>query len=87
MSFEASVAADGYLDLTGWGKGYVWVNEFCLGRFWDIGPQLSLFLPAPVVRSGTNHVLILELDGVHGGNPHIRSVPNLGTGTAALAPQ
>lgn len=87
MSFEASVAADGYLDLTGWGKGYVWVNDFCLGRFWDVGPQLSLFLPAPVVRSGTNHVLILELDGVHGSNPRIRSVPNLGTGTAALAPQ
>lgn len=87
MSFEASGPADGYLDLTGWGKGYVWVNDFCLGRFWDVGPQLSLYLPAPVVVSGTNRVLILELDAVQGSTPVIRPISNLGLGTAKLAPQ
>lgn len=87
LSFTTENAADGFVDMTGWGKGYVWVNGFCLGRFWDQGPQVSLYLPAPVVRPGENDVLILELDGVAGQCPRIRSEPNLGDGSAPLAPQ
>ncbi|MGL3806842.1 glycoside hydrolase family 35 protein [Paeniglutamicibacter sp. R2-26] len=87
LEFTAEFTADGYIDLSGWGKGYVWVNGFCLGRFWDRGPQLSLYIPAPIVQPGKNRVVILELDGTRGNTPRILPVPNLGSGSASLAPQ
>ncbi|CAK7214330.1 hypothetical protein SBRCBS47491_002104 [Sporothrix bragantina] len=46
-------------------KGIVWVNGFCLGRYWVVGPQQSLYLPGPVLRVGTNvtnEVVVLELE-------------------------
>ncbi|RAX49844.1 beta-galactosidase [Arthrobacter sp. AQ5-05] len=87
FGFVAAGPADGFIDLSGWGKGYVWVNGFCLGRFWDAGPQARLYLPAPVVRSGDNRVLILELDGRSADAPAIFPAPDLGAGSAPLAPQ
>ena len=38
--------------LPGFGKGFVWVNGFLLGRYWEIGPQVTLYLPAPVMWPG-----------------------------------
>ena len=35
-----------------WGKGAVWVNGKSLGRFWNIGPQQTLYLPAPWLKEG-----------------------------------
>ncbi|NUT97624.1 MAG: beta-galactosidase [Saccharothrix sp.] len=52
---------DAYLDLAGWTKGVVWVNGFCLGRYWRIGPQRTLYVPGPVLHSGDNEVVVLEL--------------------------
>jgi beta-galactosidase len=45
-----------------WGKGVVWVNGHNLGRFWDIGPQQSLYLPAPWLKKGKNEIIVLSLD-------------------------
>lgn len=28
-----------------WGKDMVWVNGHAMGRFWEIGPQQTLFMP------------------------------------------
>ena len=53
--------ADTFVDLAGWTKGAVWINGFNLGRFWDIGPQRRLYLPAPLLRKGSNELLVLEL--------------------------
>lgn len=78
LVFTSERSADGFLEMTGWGKGYVWVNGFCLGRFWDQGPRISLYVPAPVVRAGVNEILIFELDGAPGACLWIRSEPNLG---------
>ncbi|MEV5571842.1 beta-galactosidase family protein [Spirillospora sp. NPDC052269] len=55
---------DGFLALPNWTKGYVWVNGFCLGRYWDRGPQRALYLPWPLLRHGDNELVVLELDGV-----------------------
>lgn len=54
--------ADHFLDTSGWGKGVVWVNGFCLGRFWSRGPQRTLYVPAPVLRAEGNELLVLVLD-------------------------
>ncbi|GAA2111423.1 beta-galactosidase [Microlunatus panaciterrae] len=54
--------ADGYLDLTGWHHGYVFLNGFNLGRYWPAaGPQRTLYAPAPLWRQGRNDLVLLEL--------------------------
>ena len=59
--FDVDEPADTFVDLAGWTKGAVWINGFNLGRFWDIGPQRRLYLPAPLLRKGSNELLVLEL--------------------------
>ncbi|OKK08754.1 beta-galactosidase [Streptomyces sp. CB03234] len=60
---EVAGAGDAALELPGWTRGFVWVNGFCLGRYWGVGPQESLFVPGPVLREGANEVWVLELEG------------------------
>ncbi|MEV8586191.1 beta-galactosidase family protein [Streptomyces sp. NPDC051180] len=60
---DVSGAGDAVLRLPGATRGFVWVNGFCLGRYWAVGPQDSLFVPGPVVREGANEVWVLELEG------------------------
>jgi len=52
---------DCYLDMSGWNKGYLWVNGRLLGRYWHIGPQQRLFCPGVWLREGNNDVLVLDL--------------------------
>ena len=54
---------DTFLDFSGWGKGCVWVNGFNIGRFWEIGPQLRLYVPGPLLHSGKNQIIIFETEG------------------------
>ncbi len=69
--------ADHFLDTAGWGKGVVWVNGFCLGRFWSRAPQRTLYVPAPVLRAEGNEVLVLVLDTAA---PHVTFVEDLALG-------
>lgn len=61
--FEINELGDTYIDLTGWGKGVVWINGFNLGRFWEIGPQKRLYLSAPLLHQGENAIIIFETEG------------------------
>jgi beta-galactosidase len=54
---------DTFLDLRAWGKGVVWVNGHCLGRFWDIGPTQTAYTPGCWLHPGANTVVILDLLG------------------------
>jgi len=55
---------DTFLDLRGFTKGYVWVNGWNLGRYWETaGPQHTLYLPGPFLRSGENEIIVLDLHG------------------------
>ncbi|MBP1996846.1 glycoside hydrolase family 35 protein [Paenibacillus eucommiae] len=60
-TFEVETAADTFIRLDGWTKGNVWINGFHLGRYWNRGPQKTLYLPAPLLREGTNEIIIFEL--------------------------
>jgi len=53
---------DTFLDTRGWGKGQVWVNGHHLGRFWHIGPQQTLYVPASWLKAGANEVLVFTTD-------------------------
>ena len=39
-----------FVDMSGFTKGYVFVNGFNLGRYWDIGPQKALYLPGALLK-------------------------------------
>lgn len=69
--------ADAFLALPGFGKGFVWVNGFLLGRYWEVGPQMTLYVPAPLLEAGVNTVTVLELlrSGTH---LEFRDRPELG---------
>lgn len=43
-------------------KGVVWVNGFNLGRYWNIGPTETLYVPAPILKKGVNEIIVLELE-------------------------
>ena len=59
--FDLDAPADLHLDTGGWGRGVVWVNGFCLGRYWSRGPQRTLYVPGPVLRTDGNELVVLEL--------------------------
>ena len=50
--FFAKECGDTFLALEGWGKGCAFINGFHLGRFWEIGPQKRLYIPAPLIQKG-----------------------------------
>ena len=62
-SFTVDKKADTFLDLSTWGKGLVYVNGHCLGRFWEIGPQQTLYVPGCWLNKGENEILILDVKG------------------------
>lgn len=63
LTFDVEEACDTYLDFTGWGKGCIFLNGFNLGRFWEIGPQKRLYVPAPLLKIGKNELIIFETEG------------------------
>lgn len=61
-TLDIEQTGDTFIALPGFGKGFVWVNGFLLGRYWEIGPQLTLYLPAPLLQAGPNTITVLELE-------------------------
>ena len=62
---------DTFLDMTGWEKGYVWVNGILLGRYWNIGPQERLYCPGEFLKQGINTLEILDLHMVTSSPPPV----------------
>ncbi len=75
-AFNLDAVGDTYLDMSGWSKGVVWVNGHNLGRYWNIGPQQRLFLPAPFLKRGANEVIVFDLHRF--AAVPLRGVPDLG---------
>ncbi len=59
--FDLSETGDTFLDTRGWGKGAVWINGHPLGRFWNVGPQQTLYVPAPYLKKAANEVIVFTL--------------------------
>lgn len=62
-SFEVSRSGDTFLDMSSWGQGVVWINGRCLGRYWNIGPTQTMYLPGPWITRGRNEIVVLDLTG------------------------
>jgi beta-galactosidase len=59
-TFYLTHTADTYLNMKGFGKGVVFVNGHNLGRYWEIGPQYSLYVPAVWLKKGANQIVIFD---------------------------
>jgi beta-galactosidase len=77
-TFDVDTPADTFLSLPGWTKGQAWVNGFHLGRYWNRGPQRTLYVPAPVLRPGANELVLLELNATTAARAHFTDTPDLG---------
>ena len=62
-TFNLTKTGDTYLDMRTWGKGLVWVNGHCIGRFWEVGPQQTLYLPGCWLKKGKNEIVVLDITG------------------------
>lgn len=60
-SFQLTETGDTYLNLSQWGKGCVWVNGNNLGRYWNKGPQQTVYVPAEWLKKGNNEIVIFEM--------------------------
>ena len=45
-------------------KGFASINGFNLGRYWEIGPQKTLYVPASLLKKGKNELILFENDGL-----------------------
>lgn len=62
-AFEVHDVGDTFLDMRTWGKGAVWINGHCLGRYWNIGPTQTMYLPGVWLKRGRNEIIVLDLIG------------------------
>jgi beta-galactosidase len=87
--FTLTTTGDTFLDIRSLTKGALWINGRPIGRFWNIGPQQTLYVPSPWLRQGDNEVVVFDLasstsNPTAPGNPtlidfHIRTVTGLAT--------
>jgi len=59
--FNLKETGDSYLDLSAWGKGVIWVNGHHLGKYWNVGPQQTVYVPKEWLKKGKNEIIIFEL--------------------------
>lgn len=60
--FKAAKDADCFVDTKGFRKGFIVVNGFNIGRYWNKGPQRTLYIPAPVLKE-ENEITVIEQEG------------------------
>ncbi|GAB3121484.1 beta-galactosidase [Glaciibacter psychrotolerans] len=74
---DVTEPADAWLAFPGGVKALVWVNDFLLGRYWNVGPQVTLYAPSPLWRAGQNEVRVLDLEHL-GTTIEVRDQAELG---------
>lgn len=60
-TFKLDHAADTFLDIRNLGKGVVWMNGHNLGRFWNVGPQGTLYVPGAWLKPGENEIVVFDM--------------------------
>ncbi len=77
--FDAQKGIDTFINMHGWGRGFVVINGFNIGRYWNRGPQESLYVPGELLGEH-NTVTIFE---IHSPNDSVSvcfdSMPSLDT--------
>lgn len=61
VEFELDETGDTYFDMSGYVKGYLYINGHHLGRYWNRGPQQRLYCPASWLKKGKNEIIVFDL--------------------------
>lgn len=64
VTFDLEQVGDTFIDCSDYGKGVVCVNGFNLGRYWNLGPNCSLYCPKGLLNQGNNEIIIFETEGI-----------------------
>ncbi|WP_072373075.1 glycoside hydrolase family 35 protein [Thermophilibacter mediterraneus] len=75
FEFTLDEPADTYIDTTGFGKGVAFVNGANVGRYWEIGPIATLYVPHGMTRAGVNELVLFETEGTVSDTISLRSAP------------
>jgi beta-galactosidase len=60
-TFSVPQSGDVFLDVRNLGKGALWINGHPVGRFWNVGPQDTLYVPGPWLHRGKNDIVVFDL--------------------------
>lgn len=75
FEFTLDEPADTYIDTTGFGKGVAFVNGVNVGRYWEIGPIATLYVPHGMTRAGVNELVLFETEGTVRDTISLRAEP------------
>lgn len=76
-TFKANGTADCFVHLDGFTRGCVFVNGFNLGRYWNVGPQKSLYLPGALLKE-ENEIVVFSIGGYKNAEIKITDKHDLG---------
>ena len=75
---EVEEALDTFIYLEHFMKGNVFINGFNIGRYFQRGPQKSLYVPAPLLKKGKNIIQVFSLEGSSNAYVEFKDVADLG---------
>ena len=59
-TFNLEQTGDTFIDMESWGKGIIFINGINIGRYWQVGPQQTLYIPGVWLKKGENKITIFE---------------------------
>jgi beta-galactosidase len=74
-TFTLDKVGDIFLDIRKLGKGALWINGHAIGRFWNVGPQDTLYVPGPWLKKGLNTIVVFDLLNTANSSPSIEGLP------------
>ncbi len=72
--FSLSEIGDTYFDMRSFGKGFVVLNGHNLGRYWNIGPTQTMYVPSCWLNKGDNEVIVFEI--INSSTTKMRAIEN-----------
>ena len=60
--FDAAAGVDTFVHMEGFTKGCVWINGFNIGRYWNVGPQMTLYVPGALLKDSKNTIEIFDVE-------------------------
>ena len=63
-SFTVDEPCDTFLKVPEGSRGCIFLNGVNLGRYWQIGPQRTLYVPAPLLKRGENQLIVFDVEGI-----------------------
>ncbi|AVP35957.1 glycoside hydrolase family 35 protein [Staphylococcus felis] len=64
-TFNLEALDNTHIDMSQFGKGIVLVNGFNIGRYWNVGPTQSLYIPKAFLKEGQNEIIVFDTEGVY----------------------